>query len=184
RDIKPEKVVELGFKAIVSDLDATLRRPFEDFLIPEFEEHIGELVEAVHGNFWIVSNSAGTFFYKEEGRRIAEKYNLQVVEHFFKKPWGVAAARAATGCRGEETIMIGDRIYTDIKYGHNLGAITVLVSPQEGSKDINIKSIKVKEKRELERIVNCTNQKPPRHPRYDPDLVVDINNLLPVWNYE
>lgn len=40
------------------------------------------------------------------------------------------------GCRAEETAVIGDRIYTDIKSGLRAGAVTILVMSGETTKEI------------------------------------------------
>ena len=45
------------------------------------------------------------------------------------------------GCKAEETVMIGDRIYTDIKSGLNAGIRTVLVLSGETTKEILDESI-------------------------------------------
>lgn len=40
------------------------------------------------------------------------------------------------GCKPEETVVIGDRIYTDIKSGLNAGAVTILVMSGETTQEI------------------------------------------------
>jgi HAD superfamily hydrolase (TIGR01450 family) len=45
-----------------------------------------------------------------------------------------------TGCKKEETAVVGDRIYTDIKSGINAGTVTVLVMSGETTNEILMKS--------------------------------------------
>ena len=45
-------------------------------------------------------------------------------------------AMARTGCTKEQTVVIGDRIYTDIKSGINAGTVTVLVMSGETTQEI------------------------------------------------
>ena len=45
-------------------------------------------------------------------------------------------AMERTGCSKEQTVVIGDRIYTDIKSGINAGTVTVLVMSGETKKEI------------------------------------------------
>ena len=45
-------------------------------------------------------------------------------------------AMERTGCSKEQTVVIGDRIYTDIKSGINAGTVTVLVMSGETTKEI------------------------------------------------
>jgi ribonucleotide monophosphatase NagD (HAD superfamily) len=45
-------------------------------------------------------------------------------------------AMERTGCTKEQTVVIGDRIYTDIKSGINAGTVTVLVMSGETTREI------------------------------------------------
>ena len=45
----------------------------------------------------------------------------------------VQLAMAATGCAPEETIVVGDRLYTDIACGVNAGVDTAFVLSGEGT---------------------------------------------------
>ena len=40
------------------------------------------------------------------------------------------------GCTADETVVVGDRIYTDIKSGLNAGALTILVMSGETTYEI------------------------------------------------
>ena len=50
------------------------------------------------------------------------------------RPEMVELAMARTGCRPEETLLVGDRLYTDIACGVNAGVDTVLVLSGESSR--------------------------------------------------
>lgn len=172
RDLKPEALKESGIKAIISDKDNTLTETYSDEIMPALEPALVELRQAVNQKFYVVSNSAGTFFYEHEARAFEEHTGIRVIRHFFKKPWGYNAAIAETGVNPDEILVIGDRIYTDIVFGNNIGALTVLVQPFSDKGELQgISSLRSRELNELEVLCKEYGCIAPSHPRFDPRIV-------------
>ncbi|MEA3429692.1 MAG: YqeG family HAD IIIA-type phosphatase [Nanoarchaeota archaeon] len=184
RDINPEVVKELGIKAIISDKDNTLTKTYSKKIIPELEYALVELKSAVNQNFYVVSNSAGTFFYEEEAKAFELHNGIRVIRHFFKKPWGYKAALKQIRVQSDEVMVIGDRIYTDIVFGNNMGALTVLVQKYTDEGEVTgISGLREKELTELEEMCKEKGYRAPHHPKAKTELVTHnkLSDLYSEW---
>jgi len=63
--------------------------------------------------------------------KVLGKPSVEIIDHILKK----------TGCTKEETVMVGDRLYTDILCGNNAGVDTILVLSGETKKEDLEKSL-------------------------------------------
>lgn len=178
--IDPEVLKQTGIKAIICDKDNTLTKTYSKNIFPGLEKTVVELKAAVNQNFYIVSNSAGTFFYENDAREIEKYLAIRVLRHFFKKPWGYSSAASQTGVKPDEILVVGDRIATDIVFGNNMGALTVLVRPFTAENEVlGISGIRKREMKELEDMLQ-SGISAPAHPKYNSTLVTE--NLIPRYN--
>jgi uncharacterized protein len=123
-DIRIEQLKARNIRAIITDLDNTLVEWDRPQATPEVEQWLGSLRDAGI-QVTVVSN------------------NNQQRVHTFCQPLGVnyiSAARKPTnqaflravremGVRVEETVVIGDQLFTDVLGGNRLGFYTILVVP-------------------------------------------------------
>ncbi|RKP09229.1 mitochondrial PGP phosphatase-domain-containing protein [Thamnocephalis sphaerospora] len=131
RDIDFAQLAQAGVRGMAFDKDNCLTRPYEDHLAPELEEAWRKCRTTFPDRVLIVSNSAGTDddVGHQQARRIEEALGVPVLLHHEKKPAGVDALAqqfAAIGIRSNEIAVVGDRLLTDVVYGHRAGALTIL----------------------------------------------------------
>ncbi|MBW3015638.1 YqeG family HAD IIIA-type phosphatase [Candidatus Woesearchaeota archaeon] len=179
RCINTDVMKEMGIKAILSDLDATLRYPYADKFVDELRDKVYELKEAVNDKFYIVSNSAGTLWYTGEARVLEQKLDVKVLHHFWKKPWGYEFVKTQVSVKPDEILVIGDKRYTDILFANYLGGLSLLVMPKV--QDMGKREFRMygQERRELEELLD-KGLRAPEHSRYNPDLVT--TDLLPSYS--
>ncbi|KAL2918573.1 hypothetical protein HK105_201974 [Polyrhizophydium stewartii] len=118
-----------GFKAIAFDKDNTLTAPYAMHIHPPFEKSWSECIDAFgQDRIAIVSNSAGSTDDKDhaEARKIEAVFGVHVLRHVHKKPAGGEELVAHFGCRPEEIVFVGDRLFTDVLYARRIGALAVL----------------------------------------------------------
>lgn len=78
----------------------------------------------------LVSNN----FHTAEVAASAAELGCTVVDHAMKPaPFALRRAMRAAGARADETVMIGDQVFTDVLAGNLAGARTILVRPQSPS---------------------------------------------------
>ncbi|KAI9230007.1 MAG: mitochondrial PGP phosphatase-domain-containing protein [Piptocephalis tieghemiana] len=121
--LKVKGLRDCGVKAVAFDKDNTLTRPYSNTLEPEFER-TWEECQQVFGreNLVIISNSIGT-----EDDPGYTGVGVKVLRHQDKKPAGSQALLDHfPGLKQGEIAMIGDRLLTDITYGHYAKAVTIL----------------------------------------------------------
>lgn len=123
--ITPEELAEKGIRLVLADLDNTLTRYQQ--LDPD------ETVKAWRDQL----RSAGiTLFVVSNGRRphraqhFCNGLEVSYISHA-GKPHRAAFLEAMRqcGCRPEETVMLGDQIFTDIWGAHNAGIWAVYIRP-------------------------------------------------------
>ncbi|KAI8057020.1 mitochondrial PGP phosphatase-domain-containing protein [Syncephalis plumigaleata] len=131
RGIDFEKLYANGVRAVAFDKDNCLTRPYEDHLAEELQDAWSQCRAVFANHICIVSNSAGTpddHDYKQAKR--AEKHlGVPVLRHIEKKPACVNELChyfSNYNVKPSEIAMIGDRILTDVVYGHRIGAVTIL----------------------------------------------------------
>ena len=75
----------------------------------------------------LVSNN----FHSSQVGRTARELGVEVVDHAMKPaPFALFAALKRLGVSREETVMVGDQLYTDVWAGTLAGIDTILVKPQ------------------------------------------------------
>jgi len=126
-DIDLDKLYQRGMRTILLDLDNTIvQRDIEVFS----EEIIGWVKKVKQKSFkiCIVSNNRPKRVYP-----LAQKLDLPAICRF-AKPLRTPFCQAMKLLKSkpEETVIIGDQIFTDILGGNRLGLCTILVNPLEG----------------------------------------------------
>ena len=124
-DISPKALADKGIKLVLADLDNTLvpyhvTEPTEDVI--KWKQELNEMGITL----FLLSNS------RKPGRpgAFAEKLGIPFIGHAGKpKRKGYLAAMERMGCKPEETVMVGDQIFTDTWGGHNAGVTPLLVKP-------------------------------------------------------
>lgn len=123
--IAPAALARKGVRLVLADLDNTLV-PYGVTVPPPEIVAWKEDLEAHGVRLFLLSNS------RRPGRaqNFAEQLGIPYQGHSGKpKPGGFQKALARMGCRPEETVMVGDQIFTDT-LGANLSGVTpLLVQP-------------------------------------------------------
>ena len=123
--IRPEALAARGIRLVLADLDNTLAPYHMEEPAPEIIQWKDEL-EARGILLFLLSNS------RKPGRaqRFAEKLGIPYQGHSGKpKRAGYLRAMERMGCKGSETVMVGDQIFTDILGANNAGVVPLLVEP-------------------------------------------------------
>ncbi|MBI4154131.1 YqeG family HAD IIIA-type phosphatase [Candidatus Woesearchaeota archaeon] len=126
-----------GKRLVLADLDNTLAKPSSTELEEDVLKKIQEIKEAgIY--FAVLSNHAGNKDDKEKrGESISEKYSIDVLKSRHKKPAKEAFLPHLQKYKAlpEETVFIGDRVFTDILGANLLQIESVLVKPLDSSLD-------------------------------------------------
>lgn len=149
-ELTPKLLSELGIKGVILDIDNTLE-PYEHPLPGEHVKRwLGEL------------NAAGIScaFVSNNNRERVELFNSELgLPAFYKagKPFkkNLIKAMEIMGSTKENTIIMGDQVFTDVWAARNAGIRAVLVPPINDKKDIFTKLKRLLEKpvlRKYERI--------------------------------
>lgn len=124
-DIRPEMLAAKGIKLVLADLDNTL----VPYKVPEPTPEIikwKQELDAAGIQLYLLSNS------RRPGRaqRFAEALGIPYQGHSGKpKKAGYLRAMERMNAKPEETVMVGDQIFTDTLGGNNAGIIPLLVEP-------------------------------------------------------
>ncbi len=143
QDIEPGFFEERGIRLAVLDIDNTLVPYTEPEPTPAVNAFLKRLEEE-NVQFCFVSNN--------KLERVL-RFN-QTIGAFYvaraNKPFrtGIQKAMAKFGVKPEETVLIGDQIFTDVYGGRRSGILTVLVEPIEEKETLFFKF-----KRRMEKIV-------------------------------
>lgn len=124
-DIKPEALAARGIKLVLADLDNTL----VPYKVTEPPAEIVAWKEALAAEgiaLFLLSNSRRP----GRARRFAEKLGIPYQGHSGKpKRAGYLRAMDRMGCSPQETVMVGDQIFTDTLGANNAGVVPLLVKP-------------------------------------------------------
>lgn len=129
-DTEFDKLMELGVRGIILDLDNTLV-PHND---PEVPEKVRDLMERIEGlglPIMVVSNNQ-----KKRVEDFCTQLGIPCLP-MAKKPMrsGFLQAARDMGLAPTQVAVIGDQIYTDVFGGNRSGMLTVLVDPVESKED-------------------------------------------------
>lgn len=130
-DLEPEVLRSAGITLVLADLDNTLA-PYEEALPSPALKSWKEALEQNGIALFVVSNS-------RKSRRCPDfcaALGIECVRHAGKP--GVRGFREAlekTGRRADESLMVGDQIFTDTLGANRAGIRTVLVKPMAWGKN-------------------------------------------------
>ena len=120
-----EKLRTIGVKLVLADLDNTIaryREPEPSAALFRWKEELNQAGIQV----FILSNGRKP----NRSRRFAKAFGVDFISHAGKpRRKGFEAALKRTGFTAEETLMIGDQIFTDIWGANNAGIPSVLTEP-------------------------------------------------------
>ena len=121
-----DELVSSGVRLVLLDRDNTCVPRDAESAPAEVLAWLDRAREAGLG-LCLVSNN----FHSSQVGRTARELGVEVVDHAMK-PAPVALARAMRlmGASREETVMIGDQVFTDVAAGNLAGVRTILVRPQ------------------------------------------------------
>jgi HAD superfamily phosphatase (TIGR01668 family) len=126
-DIRIDWLISKGFKGVLFDLDNTIIKRDSDEFTPEVRQYLDELRTRGFA-VGILSNSRSG-----RVRQLAAVLSLPAIENA-----GKPLARAfrlglqMLGTKAEETVLVGDQIFTDVLGGNLAGLHTILVTPLPG----------------------------------------------------
>lgn len=123
-DIDLDMLKRKGFRAIMLDLDNTLVMWNEPEPTPGLMVWLDK-VRAKGMQVCIVSNNSGS-----RVSEFASKVGIPFISKAIKpRRKGFREAMARLGVNPQETVVVGDQIFTDILGGNRAGAYTILVVP-------------------------------------------------------
>lgn len=123
--ISPQALAARGIRLVLADLDNTLV-PYKVTRPPDKVVAWKEELKANGVELFLLSNS------RKPGRaqKFAEQLGIPYQGHSGKpKKAGYLRAMERMGVRPEETVMVGDQIFTDTLGANNAGVIPLLVQP-------------------------------------------------------
>ena len=123
--IDPDRLAARGVRLVLADLDNTLAPYGEEEPDPAVAAW-KEGLERAGITLYLLSNS------RRPGRaqRFAQKLGIPYQGHSGKpKKAGYLRAMERMGCRPEETVMVGDQIFTDTLGANRAGVTPLLVEP-------------------------------------------------------
>ena len=124
-EISPAALAEKGIKLVLADLDNTLV-PYRVIQPSKSVVDWKKALEAHGIRLFLLSNS------RKPGRAqcFAQRLGIPYQGHSGKpKKAGYLRAMERMGARPEETVMVGDQIFTDTLGANNAGVIPLLVRP-------------------------------------------------------
>ena len=123
--LDPEKLAARGVRLVLADLDNTLVA-YKVTQPPQAIVEWKQALEAAGIQLFLLSNS------RKPGRakNFAQQLGIPYQGHSGKpRKAGYLRAMERMGCRPEETVMVGDQIFTDTLGANNAGVTPLLVEP-------------------------------------------------------
>ncbi len=123
-DLTAERLGRLGIRALLLDVDCTLKR----YTQPLPEQDVLDWIESMRGaGIFLCLLSNGK---KKRISKTAEKLGLPYIALALKPlPNGCRRALKKHGLKKDETAMVGDQLLADIVAGNLAGMPTILVTP-------------------------------------------------------
>ena len=123
--IRPQALAEKGIRLVLADLDNTLV-PYRVTQPPLEVLAWKEQLASAGIRLFLLSNSRRP----DRARLFAEKLDIPYLGHAGKpKRRGYLQAMERMGCTPEQTVMVGDQIFTDTLGANNAGITPLLVRP-------------------------------------------------------
>ena len=124
-DISPKALADRGIRLVLADLDNTLV-PYRVTQPPDGVVAWKQALEREGITLFLLSNSRRP----GRAREFAEKLGIPYQGRSGKpKRAGFLRAMERLGCTPEQTVMVGDQIFTDTLGANNAGVIPLLVEP-------------------------------------------------------
>lgn len=143
-EIDLDRLKQKGYKAIMLDLDNTMVRWNDPDPTPRLKEWLAK-VQGMGFKACIVSNNSGA-----RVREFADKVGIPFIPKAIKpRRKGFRTAMAKLGVTPEQTVVVGDQIFTDILGGNRSGAYTILVVPIDPRELIFTQMVRKVERRVL-----------------------------------
>ncbi|MDO4764957.1 MAG: YqeG family HAD IIIA-type phosphatase [Eubacteriales bacterium] len=139
------KLYEMGYRGIVFDIDNTLV-PYDCKTPTEDVEKLVALLRKKGFSIVLVSNNT-----KKRVKLFAKGIRLKSVFSAIKPlPFGLRKGLTILGTAPQETIIVGDQLFTDVIAGNLLGLCTILVLPIQEKEAIHTRFKRGLEKKLLE----------------------------------
>ncbi|MCQ2751825.1 MAG: YqeG family HAD IIIA-type phosphatase [Coriobacteriales bacterium] len=123
-DIKPQEIIDAGYKGIVLDLDNTILPRTEKKVPRNLKKWVKQVQKSGIEVVFLSNNWHGRIV------KAAKKMNVELVTKALKPcPHGFLQARWHMGTKRKNTLVLGDQTFTDILGGHILGMESWLVKP-------------------------------------------------------
>ncbi len=123
-ELTPELLMHKGIRALLLDVDCTLKRYRSETVEPEVSQWI-EVLRRQDIGLCLISNGKGPRI-----RRFAESIQVPCVAQAMKPlPNGCKQALRSMKFDKKTTAMVGDQIFADLLAGKFAGLFTVLVRP-------------------------------------------------------
>ncbi|MBR9676734.1 YqeG family HAD IIIA-type phosphatase [Candidatus Woesearchaeota archaeon] len=123
-EIDVDALLELGIEAVIFDVDNTLCH----YHGTQIDQRVAKKVDELRSEFktCILSNANSS-----RTDEVEQYFNIPVIRSDFKKPSPESFRQALStlGAKPYETVMIGDRLLTDIAGANRVGIYTIKVDP-------------------------------------------------------
>ena len=141
-DIDLEALKAQGIKGIITDLDNTLVRWDEPDATPKLMHWLDHVRDSCGIKVCIVSNNNG-----QRVERFAKPLNIPFIAKA-RKPKNAPFIKGlqVLGTKREETVVIGDQLFTDVLGGNRMGLYTILVVPVGEKEFIGTKVLRMMER--------------------------------------
>lgn len=141
-EIDLEQLKSRGVRGILTDLDNTLVRWDEPDATPKILQWLDHVRDTYGIKVCIVSNNNHS-----RVERFAKPLNIPFVASA-KKPSNLPFRRGldVLGTKPEETVVIGDQLFTDVLGGNRMGLYTILVAPVGEKEFIGTKVLRAMER--------------------------------------
>jgi len=147
-DIDLNKLKQKNIDTILLDLDNTLVPWYNSYIDPEIYNWLNNIKE---NNFkvCIISNGLSV-----RVKRISKELGFPFISNAIKPSTrAIVKALKMLNSKPENTVIIGDQIFTDILAGNRLGLTTILVKPLAKVELITTKFIRIIEKKILKYLI-------------------------------
>jgi HAD superfamily phosphatase (TIGR01668 family) len=147
-DIDLNKLKQKNIDTILLDLDNTLVPWYNSYIDPEIYNWLNN-IKVNNFKVCIISNGLSI-----RVRRISKELGFPFISNAIKPSTrAIVKALKMLNSKPENTVIIGDQIFTDILAGNRLGLTTILVKPLAKVELITTKFIRIIEKKILKYLI-------------------------------
>lgn len=123
-NLDPQKLNEMGIKAVFSDLDNTLLA-WNKFETAKEMDKLNQKLAKANIKLVVISNNNA-----ERVGKVLNPYHIDFVAKSRKPlPFAITRKREEMGLDKDQVMMVGDQLITDMQAGNLAGVETVLVKP-------------------------------------------------------